>query len=98
MGYFHWDADDLILDCHLQPAASRDEFAGMHGERLKIRLTSAAVEGRANAHLLEFLARAFAVAKSRVSLESGELNRKKRVRIRQPQRLPELPGLARAQD
>lgn len=93
MPYYRWDGDDLILDCHLQPKASKDEFAGLHGERLKIRLTAPPVEGKANAQLLAFLAEAFGVAKSLVQLESGELNRQKRVRIRRPQRLPELPGL-----
>jgi len=36
------------------------------------------------------------VAKSQVSLESGELNRQKRLRIRAPQSLPPIPGLQRA--
>ncbi len=93
MAFFRWDGADLILDCHLQPKASTDEFAGLHGERLKIRLTAPPVEGKANAHLLAFLGKAFGVAKSQVVLESGELNRQKRVRIRAPQKLPtELAG------
>ena len=93
MPWYRWDGDDLILDCHLQPKASRDEFAGLHGERLKIRLTAPPVEGKANAHLMAFLGKAFGVAKSQVSLESGELNRQKRVRIKRPQTLPPLPEL-----
>ncbi len=93
MSYFRWDGEDLILDCHLQPKASSDEFAGLHGDRLKIRLTAPPVEGKANAHLLAFLGKAFGVAKSQVSLISGELNRQKRVRIQRPQKLPDLPGL-----
>ena len=93
MAWFRWDGTDLVLDCHLQPKASKDEFAGLHGERLKIRLTAPPVEGKANAHLLAFLGKAFGVAKSLVVLESGELNRQKRVRIRAPQKLPaELAG------
>ena len=93
MSWFRWDEADLLLDCHLQPRASKDEFAGLHGERLKIRLTAPPLDGKANAQLLAFLAVAFGVAKSQVSLESGEQSRQKRVRIRQPQRLPALPGL-----
>ncbi|MBF0675072.1 DUF167 domain-containing protein [Pseudomonas sp.] len=89
MEWYRWDGEDLILACHLQPKASKDEFAGLHGDRLKIRLTAPPVEGKANAHLMAFLAKAFGVAKSQVSLESGELNRQKRVRIAKPQRLPE---------
>jgi uncharacterized protein (TIGR00251 family) len=93
MSYFRWDGEDLILDCHLQPKASCDEFAGLHGTRLKIRLSAPPVDGKANAHLLAFLAQAFGVAKSHVSLLSGELNRQKRIRIHQPKRLPNLPDL-----
>lgn len=95
MSFYRWDGEDLILDCHLQPKASKDEFAGLHGERLKIRLTAPPVDGKANAHLLAFLAKAFGVAKNQVSLESGELNRQKRLRIRAPQNLPPIPGLQR---
>ena len=88
MSHFRWDGTDLILECHLQPKASRDEFAGLHGDRLKIRLTAPPVDGKANAHLLAFLASVFAVSKSQVSLESGQQSRQKRVRIKQPQFLP----------
>lgn len=95
MSYYRWDGEDLILDCHLQPKASSDEFAGLHGDRLKIRLTAPPVEGKANAHLMAFLAKAFGIAKSQVSLISGELNRQKRVRLHAPKKLPDLPGLAR---
>ena len=95
MSWYRWDGEDLILACHLQPKASKDEFAGLHGDRLKIRLTAPPVEGKANAHLLAFLAKAFGVPKSQVSLESGELNRQKRVRIARPRRLPEGLGIVR---
>ncbi|MDP2246439.1 DUF167 domain-containing protein [Pseudomonas sp.] len=88
MSFYRWDGEDLILDCHLQPKASCDEFAGLHGERLKIRLTAPPVDGKANAKLLAFVADAFAVSKSQVSLESGQQSRQKRVRIKQPRQLP----------
>lgn len=88
MSFYRWDGEDLILACHLQPKASCDEFAGLHGERLKIRLTAAPVDGKANAKLLAFLADAFAVSKRQVSLESGQQSRQKRVRITQPRQLP----------
>jgi uncharacterized protein (TIGR00251 family) len=51
------------------------------------------VEGKANAHLLAFLGKAFGVPKSAVILESGELNRQKRVRIPRPARLPAELGI-----
>lgn len=73
MSWFRWDGEDLLLDCHLQPNASQDEFAGLHGGRLKIRLTAPPLEGKANAQLLAFIGKAFGVAKSQVRLESGDL-------------------------
>lgn len=93
MSFYRWDDGDLVLACHLQPKASRDEFAGPHGERLKIRLSAPPVDGKANAQLLAFLAAAFAVGKNQVSLESGLQSRHKRVRIRRPQQLPAALGL-----
>ena len=62
--WYRWDGADLILYCHLQPKASNDEFAGLHGERLTSRLTAPPVEGKANAHLLASLSAALRLAKS----------------------------------
>jgi uncharacterized protein (TIGR00251 family) len=87
-GYYHWQGDDLLLDCHLQPRASCDELAGLHGERLKIRITAPPVDGKANAHLIRFLAEQFGVPKNQVIIEQGELGRLKRVRIRAPKQIP----------
>ena len=88
-GFHRWDGEDLVLDCQLQPRASRDEFAGLQGERLKIRLSAPPVDGKANAQLLEFLARAFGVPRRQVELEAGQTSRLKRVRIQRPTKLPE---------
>ena len=46
------------------------------------------MDGKANAHLLAFLARAFGVPKRAVVLEAGETSRTKRVRIIDPRYLP----------
>jgi uncharacterized protein (TIGR00251 family) len=47
------------------------------------------VDGKANAHLLRFLAELFDVSPSSVELISGETGRDKRVRITRPRRLPD---------
>ena len=86
--YYRWQADILWLSCHLQPKASSDEFAGSHGDRLKIRITAPPVDGKANAHLIGFLAKAFGVAKSAVTIEHGETGRQKTVSILRPAVLP----------
>ena len=86
--WYRWDGDDLVLALRIQPRASRDEFAGPYGDRLRVRITAPPVDGRANAHLLRFLGAGFGVPGANVWLERGESGRDKAVRIRRPQRFP----------
>ena len=76
------DDGDLVLEVRVQPRASRTEFAGAMGDRLRVRLQAPPVDGRANAALVEFLAEAFDVPRARVTIEHGLSGRDKRVRIR----------------
>jgi uncharacterized protein len=71
----------LILELHVQPGAARTEFAGMHGERIKLRLAARAVDGKANAALVEFLAEYYRVPRRNVRIEAGLKSRRKRVVI-----------------
>ncbi len=86
--FYQWQNDTLLLSIRLQPKASRDEFADILDERLKIRITAPPVDGKANRHLTGFLAKQFGVAKKQVRLLSGETSRNKRLSIRQPTRIP----------
>ncbi len=88
------DGSDWLLDIRVQPRAARTEFAGMMGERLRIRLNAPPVDGRANAALREFLATACGLPKSRVTLEHGLAGRDKSVRLHGVPTLP--PALQRA--
>jgi len=83
-----WDGADLILWVRAQPRASRDEWVGLQEDRFRVRITAPPVDGQANAHLREFLAALFGVAKSQVTLLSGETGRDKRWRIATPKRWP----------
>jgi uncharacterized protein len=95
VSFYRWQGADLLLECHLQPGASRSEFAGEHGGRLKIRIAAPPVDGKANAQLIVFLADAFAVSKQQVIIERGDSSRQKSVRIVGPQRLPGGLGIVR---
>jgi len=84
-----WQNDNLILNIRLQPRASRDEIVATQADgRLKIRITAPPVDGKANDHLLRFLATQCNVSRSAVTLLSGHTGRNKRVSIRHPRRLP----------
>lgn len=82
------DGEDLILEVRVQPRASCSEFAGLHGERLRIRLQAPPVDGKANAALVEFVAEAFGIPRARVTIEHGLAGRDKRLRLRGVARLP----------
>jgi len=88
MSFYQWQEGNLLLSCHLQPKAAKDEIVGMHGDSVKIRITAPPIDGRANAHLIKFLAKQFAVTKRDITILSGELGRQKRIRITQPGKLP----------
>ncbi|RTE67184.1 YggU family protein [Amphritea opalescens] len=87
--FYTWQDDSLILRCHLQPKASSDAIVGLHDDSVKIRITAPPIEGKANAHLIKFLAKQFGVAKSSVTILKGELGRQKRVKIEHPKKIPE---------
>ena len=46
------------------------------------------MDGKANNHLLKFIAKAFGVPRAQVVLESGSHSRRKRLRLKSPTRLP----------
>ena len=94
--WYQWDGSDLILHCRLQPKASSDEFVGAQGDELKIRITAPPIDGKANAHLQAFVAKAFGVAKSRVILEKGETGRSKRLRVQAPVQIPAKLNIIKA--
>ena len=71
----------MILELHVQPGAKRSEFAGMHGERIKVRIAAPAVDDKANGALIEFLADYFGVPRRNVSIVAGVKSRSKRVSI-----------------
>lgn len=71
----------IVLELHVQPGAKRSEFAGMHGERRKVRLAAPPVDGKANDELVRFLAEHYAVPRRSVTIVSGLKSRAKRVEI-----------------
>lgn len=84
-----WQGEDLILHCHVQPKASSDGIVGVHGDRLKIRITAPPIDGKANEHIVKWFSKLFKVPKGDVEILQGELGRHKTLRIRNPNTLPE---------
>ncbi len=49
----------ITLDLKVTPAAKVDAFAGIRGDRLKVKVAAEAEDGAANAALLKFMAENF---------------------------------------
>ncbi|WP_428608097.1 DUF167 family protein [Sedimenticola sp.] len=86
--WYRWEGEDLLLQLRVQPRASKDQFVGPYGDQYKVRITAPPVEGKANAHLQRFLAKAFGVGRDQVSLISGDSCKNKGFRIHRPQKFP----------
>jgi uncharacterized protein (TIGR00251 family) len=86
--FFSWQNDTLTLHIYVQPRASRDEIVGPHGASLKVRITAPPVDGKANEHLLKFLAKEFGVTRNQIEITTGTQGRHKQLRIKGPLRLP----------
>ena len=67
----------VFLSCHVQPGAKRTAVSGVYGASLKIALAAPPVDGKANKELCVFLAKKLGLAKSAVTLVSGQTSRDK---------------------
>ena len=67
---------------HAIPRSSKNEIVGtMANGSLKVKLTAAPVDGKANEALVELLSEEYGVAKSRIRIVKGESGRRKVVEI-----------------
>ena len=87
--------EGAVLTIHVQPKASKTEYAGLHGGApastlasgrshgpggaLKFRVAAPPVDGAANEALCAYLAGLFKLPKKAVVVQSGHGSRKKRV-------------------
>jgi uncharacterized protein (TIGR00251 family) len=75
------DDNDVLLWVKAVPGASRDEITGLVGDRLKVRITAAAQSGQANKAICKLLAKMLGIKPRQVTIESGQTNPEKIVRL-----------------
>lgn len=71
----------LVLKIKVEPRSSRSGIVGMHGDALKVKLTSAPVEGKANKELVALLAKEFGIKKKDVEIVSGAGSKNKVIKL-----------------
>lgn len=88
-----WTAskDHVILRIRVQPGAKKTEISGMHGDRLKIRIQSPPVDGKANDALIDFLRKFLKIKLSEIKIIRGEKSKDKDIKIS----LSQLSNLSR---
>ncbi len=83
---FSAHGDHVRLTVRLTPNGGRDAIDGLEAaadgeEHLKVRVSAVPEKGKANQALVAFLAKKLGLAKSKLSLISGDTQRKKILRI-----------------
>lgn len=70
--------EGILLSIRAAPGAKKNAIRGIHDGMLKISVTAAPEDGKANAAIAELLAKKLNVSKSRVQLVMGATQRQKK--------------------
>jgi uncharacterized protein len=74
-------AKGISFAVKVQPRAKKNAITGTVGDALKLALTAPPVDGKANQSVIEFFADLFQIARSSITIASGETSRNKVIRI-----------------
>lgn len=69
----------LLLRLYVQPKSSRNAFTGMHGDSIKLAVTAAPIDGKANKAVIQFLASFFKLKKKDITIKHGLQSRTKSI-------------------
>jgi len=72
----------VILKIWVQPRAAKVDIIGVHGDALKVKLTSPPVDGKANDQLKAMLSKRLDIAASKIDVRSGHTGRRKTLEIK----------------
>ncbi len=75
------DGADVLIKIKAVPGASRDEIAGMIGDRLKVRVSAPPEGGKANKAICALIARALDVKPRQVTVDQGTTSATKTIRV-----------------
>jgi len=85
----------LRLRVRVDPRSSRPGIGRVQDNRLRVRLTSPPVEGKANGELIGMLAKILGLRKNQIEILAGENSRQKTLRLSglEPKTLKDRLGL-----
>ncbi len=71
----------IAFEVQVVPRSSRSEIAGVHGDRLRIKVNAPPVEGAANHAVCATIAKTLGVAQRQVMILRGQASRMKRIHV-----------------
>ena len=74
--------EGVVIPVRVSPAAARERVLGEHDGALKLSVSAAPEKGKANKAVCALAAKTLGVAKSHVSVISGETSRDKKLLVR----------------
>ncbi len=73
----------ILIDLKIIPQSQKNQLVDRDSQgRLKVKINAAPERGKANAELLEYLAKTLHISKSQIAIIQGETSRQKRIEIR----------------
>ena len=82
------NSEAALLHVRVQPKARANAVKGWHGTALRVSVTAAPENGKANRAVIELLAETFDVAPSSINLVRGAASRDKWFRLPQGVKIP----------
>ncbi|PCI10432.1 YggU family protein [bacterium] len=73
--------EPILIRIKAVPGASRDAIAGLLGDRLKIRISAAPEDGKANKAICKLLAKALDIKPAQIEIYKGHTNPEKTVKL-----------------
>ena len=78
---FREENGSVFFKVRVMPRASREGVVGLYEDALKIRLTAAPVDGKANEACRAFLAKLLSIPRAQVEILSGHTSRNKVIKV-----------------
>jgi len=72
---------EITLKVYLQPKSSKNEIVGPYRDGIKVRVTAAPVEGKANEALIRFLTKELGILPAQIEILKGHHSREKTLGI-----------------
>lgn len=88
----HAQCAPIRLRLKAVPGASRDQIAGVLGDRIKVRISAAPEGGKANKAICKLFAKALKIKPANIEIIAGHTNPEKTIQIDaiEPDRIAEL--------